>query len=109
MPAGSTTSACDLHALYTWPARDDNVPIPPWTPTPAESVEAGPNAKAEKADKVPYLRDKKYSPTCAAVLHRVIGDVNCRRADEAPVGILETELKRVARGVVTLEHLGILR
>jgi arylsulfatase A-like enzyme len=67
--AGSTSGSCDLHALYSWPARHDNVPVPPWNPTPAVTVEAGPDFKAEKADKVPYLRDKKYSKACAAVLH----------------------------------------
>ena len=54
--------SCDLNALYSWPARYDGAPVPPWNPTPA----AG---EVEKADKVPYLRDKNYSKKCAAVLH----------------------------------------
>jgi arylsulfatase A-like enzyme len=62
-------STCDLNALYSWPARFDNTPVPPWNPTPAVTVEAGPDSQAQKADKVPYLRDKKYSKNCAAVLH----------------------------------------
>ena len=65
-PEGSTTSGCDLNALYTWPDRHDNVPVPAWTPTPAVSVEGSPT---EKADKVPYLRDQRYSKDCSAVVH----------------------------------------
>ena len=66
---GAAQGSCNLNALYSWPARHDNVPVPPWIPTPAVTVEAGPNSAAEKADKVPYLRDKKFSKACAAVLH----------------------------------------
>jgi arylsulfatase A-like enzyme len=61
--------SCNLRALYTWPARHDNTPIPAWNPTPAVTVEAGPNAKAEKMDKVPYLRGKDFTQKCGAITH----------------------------------------
>ena len=65
-----TKDGCDLHKLYDWPARHDQTPIPPWNPTPAVTVEAGPNAKAEKADKVPYVRYMKdFTQKCGEVTH----------------------------------------
>lgn len=33
------------------------------------TVEAGRDSVAQKADRVPYLRDKKFSKDCAAILH----------------------------------------
>jgi arylsulfatase A-like enzyme len=63
---GSTTSSCDLNALYTWADRHDNVPVPAWAPTPAVTVEGDP---AQKTDKVPYLQDQRYSKACATVTH----------------------------------------
>jgi arylsulfatase A-like enzyme len=58
---------CDLDALYAWPARHDVTPIPPWQPTPAVTVEG--NNKAEKADKVPYVRNYTFPTGCAEVTH----------------------------------------
>ncbi|HKY77053.1 MAG TPA: sulfatase-like hydrolase/transferase [Acidimicrobiia bacterium] len=65
-PEGSTTSSCDVNALYIWPDRHDDVAVPPWTPTPAVTIEGNP---AEKADKAPFLRDQRYSKECAAANH----------------------------------------
>ena len=66
---GTTTSGCDLNALYKWPARHDGVAVPPWTPSPAVTVEGGSNSPAEKADKVPYLQPQRFNQQCAAVTH----------------------------------------
>ena len=45
-------------------------PIPAWKPTPAVTVEGGPNAKAERADKVPYVRyAKDFTQKCGEVTH----------------------------------------
>ena len=62
-----TQGRCDLKALYTWPARHDKTPVPGWRPTPAVTVEG--NNKAEKADKVPYVRQRTYPRECAEITH----------------------------------------
>ena len=65
-PEGSTTSSCDVNALFTWPDRHDGIAVPAWNPTPAVTIEGNP---AEKTDKVPFLRDQRYSKECAAANH----------------------------------------
>src|SRR5512143_2204376 len=45
----------------------------------------------------------------AAFLYGVIGDVDRGRADHATAGIFEVKVERVARAVIALEHLGVLR
>jgi arylsulfatase A-like enzyme len=60
---------CNLRALYTWRPQDDQVPVPPWNPNPAVTVEGGADAKAEKMDKVPYLRGQNFTEKCGAVTH----------------------------------------
>jgi arylsulfatase A-like enzyme len=62
-----SADGCDLDALYDWPARHDQVPVPTWQPTPAVTVEAGPNLKAEKADKAPYLRNRNFTQPCGEI------------------------------------------
>jgi arylsulfatase A-like enzyme len=57
-------NACDINKLYNWPARDNSVATPAWQPSPAVTVEDGPNAFNEKADKVPYLRDNSFPQSC---------------------------------------------
>ena len=57
------------HDLYDWPARYDNAPIPPWNPNPAVTVEAGPNATKEKADKVATLRSRDFTQHCGEVTY----------------------------------------
>ena len=61
--------SCNLHKMYTWPARYDSVPMPPWNKTPAVTVEAGPNGKAEKADKVPYVRGMDFTQKCGEITY----------------------------------------
>ena len=61
--------SCNLHKMYTWPARYDPVPMPEWHPTPAVTVEGGPNGKAEKADKVPYVRAQNFTPKCGEITY----------------------------------------
>ena len=60
---------CNLRLLYTWRPQDENAAIPEWKPNPAVTVEDGPNAKAEKADKVGYVRGQHYGQKCGAVTH----------------------------------------
>jgi len=55
--------------MYTWPARYDAVPMPTWTPSPAVTVEGGPNMKAEKADKVPYVRPMNFTQKCGEITY----------------------------------------
>jgi arylsulfatase A-like enzyme len=66
---GTTTSGCDLNALYRWPARHDGVAVPPWNPSPAVTVEGGKDYLTEKADKVPFLQAERFNQKCAAVSH----------------------------------------
>ena len=60
---------CNLRALYTWRPQDDAVAIPRWQPNPAVTVEDGPNAKAEKRDKVPYVRGQHFTQHCGEVTY----------------------------------------
>jgi arylsulfatase A-like enzyme len=61
-------TSCNINDLYNWPARDDNVVIPPWQPSPAVTVE-GDNNTAAKADKVPYVRNNTFPSTCGQVTY----------------------------------------
>ena len=61
--------SCNLEKMYTWPARYDAQPIPPWKPTPAEQIEGGPNGKAEKQDKVPFVRGANFTHKCGQVTY----------------------------------------
>jgi arylsulfatase A-like enzyme len=61
--------SCNLEKMYTWPARYDAQPIPPWKPTPAEEIEGGPNGKAEKQDKVPFVRGANFTHKCGQVTY----------------------------------------
>jgi arylsulfatase A-like enzyme len=61
--------SCNLHKMYTWPARYDAAPMPPWNPSPAVTVEGGPNMKAEKADKVPYVRPMNFTQKCGEITY----------------------------------------
>ncbi|MCA1846978.1 MAG: sulfatase-like hydrolase/transferase, partial [Actinobacteria bacterium] len=61
--------SCNLHKMYTWPSRYDAQPVPPWKPTPAEEIEGGPNGKAEKADKAPFVRSANFTPKCGEVTY----------------------------------------
>jgi arylsulfatase A-like enzyme len=61
--------SCNLEKMYTWPARYDDRPIPPWKPTPAEEIEGGPNGKAEKQDKVPFVRGANFTRKCGQVTY----------------------------------------
>ena len=61
--------SCNLQKMYTWPERYDSAPIPPWKPTPAEQIEGGPNGKAEKQDKAPFVRGHNFSHKCGQVTY----------------------------------------
>jgi arylsulfatase A-like enzyme len=61
--------SCNLHKMYSWPARYDANPLPPWEPTPAVTVEAGPNGKAEKQDKAPFVRGADFTQKCGQVTY----------------------------------------
>jgi len=61
--------SCNLHKMYTWPAKYDAQPVPPWKPTPAVEVEGGPNGKAEKADKAPFVRGQDFTKKCGEVTY----------------------------------------
>ena len=65
----ATKTACNINDLYNWPARDDNVATPAWQPSPAVTVEDGPNAAAEKKDKVPYLQSNTFPQSCGQVTY----------------------------------------
>jgi arylsulfatase A-like enzyme len=64
----ATKTACDINALYNWPARDNNVATPPWQPSPAVTVEGDSNTAA-KADKVPYVRNNTFPSSCGQVTY----------------------------------------
>ena len=61
--------SCNLQKMYTWPEKYDSQPIPPWKPTPAEQIEGGPNGKAEKEDKAPWVRGKNFTHKCGQVTY----------------------------------------
>jgi arylsulfatase A-like enzyme len=61
--------SCNLQKMYTWPAKYDSAPIPPWKPTPAEQIEGGPNGKAEKQDKAPWVRGHNFTHKCGQVTY----------------------------------------
>jgi len=61
--------SCNLQKMYKWPARYDDAPIPPWKPTPAVEIEGGPNYKAEKQDKAPFVRGKNFTKKCGQVTY----------------------------------------
>jgi arylsulfatase A-like enzyme len=61
--------SCNLHKMYSWPSRYDANPVPPWKPTPAVEVEGGPNGKAEKADKAPFVRGADFTKKCGEVTY----------------------------------------
>jgi arylsulfatase A-like enzyme len=61
--------SCNLHKMYTWPTRYDAQPVPPWKPTPAVEVEAGPDGKAEKADKAPFVRGADFTKKCGQITY----------------------------------------
>ena len=61
--------SCNLEKMYSWPERYDSAPIPPWKPTPAEQIEGGPNGKAEKQDKAPWVRGANFSHKCGQVTY----------------------------------------
>jgi arylsulfatase A-like enzyme len=61
--------SCNLNKMYKWPARYDANPMPPWNPTPAVTVEGGPNGKAEKQDKVPYVRAMNFTQKCGEITY----------------------------------------
>jgi arylsulfatase A-like enzyme len=61
--------SCNLQKMYTWPAKYDAQPIPPWQPTPAEEIEGGPNGKVEKQDKAPFVRSQNFSHKCGQVTY----------------------------------------
>ena len=61
--------SCNLQKMYTWPAKYDSEPIPPWKPTPAEEIEGGPNGKAEKQDKAQFVRSQNFSHKCGQVTY----------------------------------------
>ncbi len=61
--------SCNLQKMYTWPAKYDSQPIPPWKPTPAEEIEGGPNGKAEKQDKAQFVRSQNFSHKCGQVTY----------------------------------------
>ncbi|HLF40446.1 MAG TPA: sulfatase-like hydrolase/transferase, partial [Acidimicrobiia bacterium] len=52
--------------FFKWPARHNDVDVPPFVPTPANTVEG---VKAEKADKVPDLRGHTLDPAEATLYH----------------------------------------
>jgi arylsulfatase A-like enzyme len=60
----ATKTSCNINDLYQWPTRDDSVATPAWQPSPAVTVEDGPGAAAQKADKVPYLRNNSFPQSC---------------------------------------------
>jgi arylsulfatase A-like enzyme len=61
--------SCNLQKMYSWPARYDGAPIPEWKPTPAVEIEGGPNHKAEKQDKAPFVRGKNFTNKCGQVTY----------------------------------------
>jgi arylsulfatase A-like enzyme len=61
--------SCNLEKMYTWPPKYDSQPIPPWKPTPAEQIEGGPNGKAEKQDKAPFVRSHNFTHKCGQVTY----------------------------------------
>ncbi|HEV8624074.1 MAG TPA: sulfatase-like hydrolase/transferase [Acidimicrobiia bacterium] len=61
--------SCNLQKMYTWPPKYDSQPIPPWKPTPAEQIEGGPNGKAEKQDKAPFVRGQNFTHKCGQVTY----------------------------------------
>ena len=61
--------SCNLEKMYTWPERYNDQPIPPWKPTPAEQIEGGPNYKAEKRDKAPWVRSAHFTHKCGQVTY----------------------------------------
>lgn len=61
--------SCNLEKMYSWPERYDSQPIPPWKPTPAEQIEGGPNYKAEKQDKAPWVRSAHFTHECGQVTY----------------------------------------
>src|SRR5918992_802356 len=61
--------SCNLEKMYSWPERYDAQPIPPWKPTPAEEIEGGPNGKAEKQDKAPWVRSANFTHKCGQVTY----------------------------------------
>jgi arylsulfatase A-like enzyme len=61
--------SCNLQKMYSWPPKYDSQPIPPWKPTPAEEIEGGPNGKAEKQDKAPFVRSQNFSHKCGQVTY----------------------------------------
>ena len=65
---GSTPAEQDayLHQVYTWPSRYDNVPLPPYNPSPAVTVQ-GDNNHAAKADMVPYIRNNSFPSSCGKI------------------------------------------
>ncbi len=58
---------CDTADLYDWPARHDHTATPPWQPTLAVTVEG--TDRAEKADKVDYVRRASFPTTCGRTTH----------------------------------------
>jgi arylsulfatase A-like enzyme len=83
--------SCNLHKMYTWPARYDAVPMPTWTPSPAVTVEGGPNMKAEKADKVPYIRPMNFTQKCGEITYE--GHMRTLMAADDMVDTIMTRLQ----------------
>lgn len=82
---------CDLEKAYTWREGDGERPIAPWQPTPAVTVEGGPNGRAEKADKAPFLRGKDFTERCGAVTHE--GHMRTLFAADDMVEVMMTALE----------------
>jgi arylsulfatase A-like enzyme len=61
--------SCNLEKMYSWPEKYNDQPIPPWKPTPAEEIEGGPNYKAEKQDKAPWVRSHNFTRKCGQVTY----------------------------------------
>jgi arylsulfatase A-like enzyme len=83
--------SCNLHKMYSWPARYDSVPMPNWTPTPAVTVEGGPNMKAEKQDKAPFVRGQNFTQKCGEITYE--GHMRTLMAGDDMVDTIMTRLQ----------------
>ena len=96
--------SCNLEKMYTWPARYDAQPIPPWKPTPAEQIEGGPNGKAEKQDKAPWVRGANFTHKCGQVTYD--GAMRTLMAGDDMVDTIMTRLESTGELANTLVLLG---
>ncbi|HEY4409088.1 MAG TPA: sulfatase-like hydrolase/transferase [Acidimicrobiia bacterium] len=93
---GSTPAQQDayLHQVYSWPSRYDNVPLPPYKPSPAVTVEGDSKTKA-KADKDPYVRNNTFPSSCGKITWE--GQMRTLMAADDMVDKVMTELQKTGQ------------